>query len=168
MKPENQRVVVHDMRGFVADDLRGAFQESYAISQGTKCRQHLFSLSLKPPKDAKVDPAAFEDAVDRAEKALGLDGQPRAIVFHEKRGADGEIRRHAHAVWCRIDVEEMKARQLSFSKTKLQALARASYVGRTPAKARRSHPTSGQVLLRHLAPCRAGIDSPEVATGLLR
>lgn len=127
MKPENERMVVHDIRGFVADDLRGAFQESYAISQGTKCRQHLFSLSLNPPKDATVDPAAFEDAVDRAEKALGLDGQPRAIVFHEKRGADGEIRRHAHAVWCRIDVEEMKARQLSFSKTKLQSLARELY-----------------------------------------
>lgn len=76
MKPENERVVVHDVRGFVADDLRGAFQESYAISRGTKCRQHLFSLSLNPPKEAEVVPATFEEAVDRAEKALGLDGQP--------------------------------------------------------------------------------------------
>ncbi len=127
MMPENERMVVHDIRGFVADDLRGAFQESYAISRGTKCRQHLFSLSLNPPKEADVDPATFEDAVGRAEKALGLDGQPRAIVFHEKRGVDGEVRRHAHAVWCRIDVEEMKARHLSFSKTKLQTLARELY-----------------------------------------
>jgi hypothetical protein len=41
---------------------------------------------------------AFEAAIDMAEQRLGLDGHPRAIVFHEKEG-----RRHAHAVWSRID-----------------------------------------------------------------
>ncbi|SCX54398.1 hypothetical protein SAMN05720354_11439 [Nitrosospira sp. Nsp1] len=51
----------------------------------------------------------FEQAIERAEEKLGLNGQPRAIVFHEKNG-----RRHCHAVWSRIKMDEMKAVQLSF------------------------------------------------------
>ena len=46
MKDENDHVNVHEMRGFVSDDLEGAFQEAYAISRATKCKQFLFSLSL--------------------------------------------------------------------------------------------------------------------------
>jgi len=53
----------------------------------------------------------------------GLQNQPRAVVFYEKHG-----RRHAHAVWSRIDAEEMKAVQLSFSKNKLQEVARELYI----------------------------------------
>ena len=128
MKDENERVVVDEVRGFASDDLASAFQESYAMSRGTRCKQHLYSLSLNPPKEESVAPGVFRDAVERAEKRLGLQGQPRAIVFHEKRGRDGEIRRHAHAVWCRIDTENMKAVQLSFTKRKLQDLGRELYL----------------------------------------
>jgi len=128
MKEENERVQLHELRGFAADDLQGAFQESYAISRGTRCKQHLYSLSLSPPKDAKPDSAVFLDAVNEAEKRLGLEGQPRAIVFHEKKGRDGEVRRHAHAVWCRIDMETMKAKQISFDRSKLNNLARDLYL----------------------------------------
>jgi hypothetical protein len=51
MKDENERVVLHDLRGFASNDLLGAFQESHAISRGTKCKQHLFSLALNPPME---------------------------------------------------------------------------------------------------------------------
>jgi hypothetical protein len=50
---------------------------------------------------------------------LGLSGQPRAIVFHEKEG-----RRHAHAVWSRIKADEMKAVQMSYSGEKLMDVSR--------------------------------------------
>jgi hypothetical protein len=46
----------------------------------------------------------FELAADEVERVLGLEGQPRAIVFHEKEG-----RRHAHVVWSRIDARAMRA-----------------------------------------------------------
>ncbi|MEQ8602872.1 MAG: relaxase [Marivibrio sp.] len=128
MKTENERVEVAELRGFVADDLDGAFQESYAISRGTKCRQFLFSLSLNPPKEAQVSEEAFSQAIDRVETKLGLTGQPRAIVYHEKRGDDGAVRRHAHAVWSRIDVQEMKAIPLPHSKRKMQDIARDLYL----------------------------------------
>ena len=43
---DNEHVCLHELRGFAADNLRGAFKEAEAISRGTKCRQYLFSLSL--------------------------------------------------------------------------------------------------------------------------
>tara|TARA_R110001606_G_scaffold370439_2_gene526890 strand:- start:10555 stop:11892 length:1338 start_codon:yes stop_codon:yes gene_type:complete len=128
MKPENERVEVAELRGFVADDLDGAFQESHAISRGTKCRQYLFSMSFSPPKGAEVNDQGFYAAIDTAENKLGLTGQPRAVVFHEKRGDDGELRRHAHAVWSRINVEEMKAIPLPHSKRKMQDVSRDLYL----------------------------------------
>lgn len=128
MKTENERVEVAELRGFVANDLDGAFQESYAISRGTRCKQFLFSLSLNPPKGADVSNEEFMKAIARAEAKLGLTGQPRAVVFHEKRGDDGKIRRHAHAVWSRINIEEMKAVHLSKSREKLQEVARELYL----------------------------------------
>ena len=128
MKDENEHVRVHELRGFVADTLVGAFTESHAISKATRCKQHLYSLSINPPKDAGISDTDFIDAIDRTEDKLGLSGQPRAIVFHEKRGDDGELRRHAHAVWCRIDTGQMKAVQLSHSKLKLRDVSRDLHI----------------------------------------
>ena len=90
---DNDHVELHELRGFVADDLAGAFKETHAVSLGTKCTQFLFSLSLNPPELENVPVEGFEKAIDAIEKKLGLVGQPRAIVFHEKSG-----RRHAHCV----------------------------------------------------------------------
>jgi hypothetical protein len=50
---ENEHVRLHELRGFVSEDLKGAFKEADAISRGTKCRQYLFSLSLSPPEQAR-------------------------------------------------------------------------------------------------------------------
>lgn len=122
LKDENEHVQVHDVRGFASTDLREAFDEAEAMSLGTRCRQFLFSMSFNPPEAARVKTETFEKAIDEAERRLGLDGQPRAIVFHEKEG-----RRHAHAVWSRIKADEMKAVQLPFTKTKMQGLARDLY-----------------------------------------
>jgi len=123
LKPENEHVEIHEVRGFACDDLHGALTEAQAISKGTRCTQFLFSLSLNPPKDERVDVAAFEKAIEQAETRLGLNDQPRAVVFHEKEG-----RRHAHAVWSRIKAEEMKAVQLSHTRNKLMEVSRDLYL----------------------------------------
>lgn len=91
---ENEHVELHELRGFTSDVLKGAFKESEAISLGTKCRQYLFSVSFSPPEGERVPVDAFVRSIDKAEEKLGLEGQPRAIIFHEKEG-----RRHAHCVW---------------------------------------------------------------------
>ena len=119
LKQENEHVDVYELRGFVSGNLTGALNEAYAISRATRCKQFLFSLSLNPPPDAQVSTQDFEQAISKVEDKLGLKDQPRAIVFHEKEG-----RRHCHAVWSRINADEMKAVQLSHSKRKLQSVAR--------------------------------------------
>lgn len=116
---DNEHAVVHELRGFIGDDLGGAFAEVEAIASGTKCRQYLFSLSLNPPKLETVPIKTFEAAINAIEAQLGLNGQPRAIVFHEKLG-----RRHAHCVWSRINAEQMKGINLPYFKRKLTALSR--------------------------------------------
>lgn len=123
LKAENEHVELHELRGFVADDLRGALQEAQATARGTRCRNFLFSLSLNPPDDADVPVAVFETAIEMIEQRLGLEYQPRAVVFHEKEG-----RRHAHCVWSRIDAQTMTARNLSHYKRKLNDVARELYL----------------------------------------
>jgi hypothetical protein len=116
---DNDHVALAELKGFVATDLRGALAEAHAVSKGTKCRQYLFSLSLNPPKGVEPTEENLRAAADAAGKRLGLEGQPRALVIHEKEG-----RRHAHVVWSRIDPETMKAVNLPFFKKKLVALSR--------------------------------------------
>ncbi|WP_208180031.1 relaxase/mobilization nuclease domain-containing protein [Sinorhizobium medicae] len=120
---DNEHMQLYELRGFVSDDLRGAFKEAEAIARGTKCRQYLFSLSLNPPAGETVSEDTFIQTIDRIEARLGLEDQPRAIVFHEKEG-----RRHAHCAWSRIDPETMTARQMSFFKTKLSGVSRELYL----------------------------------------
>lgn len=120
---DNDHVTLLDQRGFASDDLYGAMAEAEAIAKGTKCRQHVFSLSLNPPKGAEVGEGDFLAAADRAETALGLEGQPRAIVLHEKQG-----RLHAHVVWSRIDAGSMTAVNLPFFKRKLATLSKELFL----------------------------------------
>ncbi|MEC8196385.1 MAG: relaxase/mobilization nuclease domain-containing protein, partial [Pseudomonadota bacterium] len=120
---DNEHVTLHELRGFLADDLQGAFQEAEAISAGTKCQQYLFSLSLNPPQSKTVPIEVFERAIAEIERRLGLSGQPRAIVFHEKKG-----RRHAHCVWSRIDAVQMKAINLAHTKYRLRDMSRELYI----------------------------------------
>lgn len=120
---DNDHVAIHDLRGFISDDLNGAFTEAFAVSRGTRCKQFLFSLSLNPPESARVPIAVFEKAIQKIEERLGLTNQPRAIVFHEKEG-----RRHAHCVWSRIDSAEMKAINLPHYKMRLRDISRQLFL----------------------------------------
>ncbi|MCH2163553.1 MAG: relaxase/mobilization nuclease domain-containing protein [Marinovum sp.] len=116
---DNDHVNCLELRGFLSEHLHGALSETHAISKATFCKQFMFSLSLNPPQDHVASGQEFLDAADRAEEALGLSGQPRVIIVHEKEG-----RRHAHAVWSRIDADEMKAINLPHFKNKLRDLSR--------------------------------------------
>ena len=113
---DNERAELGEVRGTIADDLHGAFAEIELIATGTRAQKPLFSLSINP-HEALTREQYFE-AIDAIEKRLGFDGQPRAVVFHEKDG-----REHAHVVWSRIDAAEMKAIPDSFYKAKLCDMA---------------------------------------------
>jgi len=120
---ENDHVTIYELSGFVADDLTGALREIQAVAKGTKCKQPLLSISLSPPPGEKVSIEAFEDAINRVAERLGVAGQPRAVVFHEKNA-----RRHCHLVISRIDADQMKAIPLPFFKRKLMDLSRELFI----------------------------------------
>lgn len=120
---ENEHVTIHEISGFASDDLSGSFKEAKAIARGTKCKKYLYSMSLNPPANETASTELFLETISRAEETLGLEGQSRAVVFHEKGG-----RRHCHAVWSRIDSEAMKAVAISFPKRKLMELSKEIYL----------------------------------------
>lgn len=101
---DNEHVTVHEVSGFISEDVLGALNEAYALSKATKATQFMYSLSLNPPEGEEVPVSYFEEIIARVEKELTLEGQARVIVFHEKKG-----RRHAHCVWSRIDLDTMTA-----------------------------------------------------------
>ncbi|HCP82016.1 MAG TPA: relaxase [Octadecabacter sp.] len=120
---DNDHVEVADMRGVAALDLHGAFLEIEALSHGTKARHPFFSVSINPPEDARLTIEDFRAAAQAIEEKFGLEDQPRAIVTHEKNA-----RLHAHVVWSRIDVEQMKAIQLSHDRPKLKDVSCALFL----------------------------------------
>jgi hypothetical protein len=121
---DNERVEIADVRGSVAQDLSGAFAEWAAEARGTQCKKFLYSLSLNPYQpNGRLTREQYLELLERTERSLKLVGQPRAVVFHEKRDKDGVLREHCHAVWSRIDTDKMKAVQMSHDRLKLRTVA---------------------------------------------
>jgi hypothetical protein len=120
---DNEVVEVAEVRGTVARDLSGAFAEWAAEASATRCKKFLYSLSLSPDqKQGHLTREQYLELLARTERSLKLVGQPRAVVFHEKRDKDGALREHCHAVWSRIDTAKMKAVQISHDRLKLRTV----------------------------------------------
>ena len=122
---DNEVVEVADVRGTVAQDLSGAFAEWAAEARATRCEKYIYSLSLSPDQaQGRLTREQYLDLIARTERSLKLVGQPRAVVFHEKRDKDGVLRQHAHAIWSRIDTEKTKAIQIAHDHLKLRTVAK--------------------------------------------
>ena len=48
---DNEHVHIHELRGFMSDNLHSALHEAYAVSRGTRAKQFLFSLLRKPESE---------------------------------------------------------------------------------------------------------------------
>lgn len=118
---DNEIVECAQVRGAIAEDLHGAFEEWEIQARGlTKCEKYLYSLSINPdPKQGELTREEYFAYIEKVEQKLGLTDQPRAVVFHEKNG-----RPHAHVIWSRIDAENEKAVHIAFDKEKLMAVTR--------------------------------------------
>lgn len=100
----NERVEVMEL-AWGGDSIHEAFRDWQVISEGTKGKLGLYHANIDP--DAKYDmtPQQWVRAVEILEEELGLQGQPRAVVMHEKNG-----REHIHVVWARTDMDTMRLR----------------------------------------------------------
>src|SRR4051812_47592198 len=101
---KNDRVNVIEYVGLTAETMPDAFREMQGLAAGTKCKNYFYQANINPEPGEQLTPQQWREAVDRLEKNLGLTGQPRLVVEHEKNG-----RTHRHVVWSRIDLERGKA-----------------------------------------------------------
>ena len=97
----NERVDIVELTGALSDTLAGAFYDWQAMSEGTKGKRGLYHANIDPAKQYTLTKEQEARCVDLLEEELGLQGQPRAVVRHEKHG-----RAHLHVVWCRTDWEQ--------------------------------------------------------------
>lgn len=100
----NERAEVKDIRGVVAEDLLGALREMEAVAAGTRATKPFYHGSINTRADERLTDEQRMYAIDKLEEALGLTGQARVVVVHEKEG-----REHCHIVWSRIDLDRMAA-----------------------------------------------------------
>lgn len=115
----NERVNLADIRGLAAKNISQALYEMKAVASGTRCKNFFYHANLNPRDDEHLTAAQWDTAVDTLEKELGLEGQARFVVEHEKHG-----RVHRHVVWSRIDVDKMIAVKMDNDFAKHQAVSR--------------------------------------------
>ncbi|MCP3385956.1 relaxase/mobilization nuclease domain-containing protein [Bradyrhizobium sp. CCGUVB4N] len=115
----NERAEVKELRGVVAQDLRGALLEMEAVAAGTRTTKPFYHASINTREDEPLTDEQRVRAIDRLEAELGLYGQARAVVLHRKEG-----REHCHIVWSRIDLDRMTAISDSHNYRKHEQVAR--------------------------------------------
>jgi len=116
----NERVEVKEIRGVVAEDIFGALREMEAVACGARTTKPFYHGSINTREDERLTDEQRMYAVDKLEAALGLTGQPRVVVVHEKKD-----REHCHIVWSRIDLDRMAAISDSHNYRKHEEVARA-------------------------------------------
>ena len=104
----NERIEILqlDSAGTTAD----AFRDWQTYTLATKGTLGLYHANIDPDAKYEMSRDQWLRAVEVLEEELGLQGQPRAIVMHEKNG-----REHIHVVWSRTDMGTMKLRSDSMN-----------------------------------------------------
>ena len=115
----NERVEVVEIRGLGAENIRDAFREMKAIASGTRCTNYFYHANINTREDELLTPEQWTLAADTLERELGLTGQARFVVAHDKDG-----RSHRHVVWSRIDADSMTAISDSLTYPKHESAAR--------------------------------------------
>jgi hypothetical protein len=115
----NERAELKEVRGVAAEDLHGALLEMEAVAAGARTSKPFYHGSINTRADERLTDEQRAHAIDRLEEKLGLSGQARVVMLHEKEG-----REHCHIVWSRIDLERMAAISDSHNYRKHEEVAR--------------------------------------------
>jgi hypothetical protein len=91
-------------------DLAETFRDWQTLSEGTRGTKGLYHVNIDPAEEYTMTGEQWQRCVEVLEKELGLEGQPRVIVMHEKHG-----REHIHVVWARTDIDTMTLRSDSLN-----------------------------------------------------
>lgn len=97
----NERVTVLELQSSHTE-LADALKEWQMIAGGTQGKRGLYHANIDPDARYAMTAEQWHRSVEVLERELGLDGQPRAVILHEKHG-----RQHLHVVWQRTDLATM-------------------------------------------------------------
>lgn len=97
----NERVEILELVSPL-DSLYETFLDWQVLSEGTRGSKGLYHANIDPDRAYTMTPEQWRRAVSVLEEELGFQGQPRAVVLHEKHG-----RAHIHVVWQRTNVDTM-------------------------------------------------------------
>jgi len=92
------------------EDLTTALVKMQTLTMGTRGTKGLYHANIDPEAHYEMTDEQWLRSVEVLEKELGLEGQPRAIVMHEKKE-----RQHLHVVWGRVDMETWTLRSDSMN-----------------------------------------------------
>tara|TARA_R110000796_G_scaffold159169_3_gene275845 strand:- start:103597 stop:104538 length:942 start_codon:yes stop_codon:yes gene_type:complete len=123
MKDENEKVSILEISGTVANDnLHFALRDMEDIGKLTKSQtgKVLYHANINPRKNEALTPEQYIKACDILMEKLGFEGQPRAIVIHQKEG-----RQHAHLVVQLTDIEKGKLKTISNNYYKHKEVSRS-------------------------------------------
>lgn len=150
LSDKNDRAELLEITGTTApNNLKRSLVEMGLTALMTKSEAGLYHAQINPdPKEPGMTKEAWKKAVDILAKELGLEGQRRAIVLHEKNG-----RTHAHVVFERYQEGKGKNEQgILWSDDKnykkhekaSRAIEKALGHERTPEKADRQKQTQNE------------------------
>ncbi|HEX3983453.1 MAG TPA: relaxase/mobilization nuclease domain-containing protein, partial [Acidisoma sp.] len=105
----NERIKILEIQS-PHGNLTETFRDWQFLVGGTRGTKGLYHVNIDPDARYKMTPEQWQRSVDVLEKQLGLSGQPRAIVMHEKHG-----REHIHVVWQRTNIATMTLVSDSFN-----------------------------------------------------
>jgi len=120
---ENERVVVLEYPAS-SRGAREAIRDMERMGKATRGEKTLYHAQINPnPRDSMQREDWIRSADILAEK-LGMEGQPRVIVYHLKEGYLEGGREHAHVVFQRTDVEKGRLISDSHNYRKHEAASR--------------------------------------------
>ncbi len=97
----NENVHILELQS-LSPNLAETFLDWQTLVEGTRGVKGLYHANIDPAQDYTMTQEQWQRAVEVLEKELGLEGQPRAVILHQKRH-----REHIHVVWQRTDIDKM-------------------------------------------------------------
>jgi len=121
-KGEIARLVeTRGLDAFAADPPTALDRMEQWAGENTRCRLPFFHGHIRLAPGESLTDRQWMESLDRMEKRLGFEGQPRMVSFHID-AASGE--KHLHVGWFRIDLEAERAIDPGMYKNHLKEFCR--------------------------------------------
>jgi hypothetical protein len=116
-----QLVEARGLERFGADPVTAFDRLEQWAGENSQCRKAFFHGHVRIASNERLSDAQWKETVNRMEKRLGFEGQPRIVSFHIN-SETGE--KHLHVGWFRVDLETQRAIDPGLYKNKLGQLSR--------------------------------------------